>query len=262
MYENVGHYYFLNGQKHKAESFALDQMPQACIYEVLRVKNNKIMFLDDHMERLEEGLVAGGHPLTLVKEVQRAMASLVRDHADFDCNLKIDIGDQFSRVYFVKSTYPCPRMYQEGVATTLLDFDRQDPQHKILNMAYKARIEAIKGGAYFEVLLVNKEGLVIEGSRSNLVFVYEDKLVGAPLKEILHGVTYKNVMKLARALGIGVVETGFKKSMLKEAQACFLTGTSLGVLPIQSIGDLVFESTSHGIVKSLIKAYNNDVEDK
>lgn len=260
MYENVGKYYFLNNDKKSSETFCLEAMPVKCIYEVVRVRHNKVLYLKDHLLRLKKGLTSRNLDISILINIEAQIKTLVEDHDSFECNIKLDVDKNFVRIYFVKSNYPKLEAYDEGVVTKTLIYDREDPQHKILNMDYKKTIEAIKGSKYFEVILVNDEKIITEGSRSNIVFIHNNKLVGAPLQSILHGITYKNVIKMAKKLGYEMLETGISLEMLNEVEACFLTGTSLGILPIRSIDDFVFDSSNHHIVKSLLKGYNEYID--
>jgi len=259
VYENIGQYYWLNGQKAQARSFILEDMPDNCIYEVIRVKNHKLLFFEDHMDRLQEGMINYGLGLDDLEIIKQNILQLVVDHEGLDKNIKIDVAKDYYRIYYVKSKYPSKALYDQGVKTVVMDYERHDPQQKVLNMDYKRQIEAVKGQEYFEVLLMDHKGMVTEGSRSNLVFVKDNHLISAPLSCILHGVTFKNIILLADQLNIDLLEEGVSLDDLDEVDACFLTGTSLGVLPIQSVNDRVFKSSENKIVRVLMKAYEDYV---
>ena len=256
MYENVGTYYFLNNKSYLGHTFNLEDVPNHGIYEVVRVFNGKVLFFQDHMNRLSQAMENINIPILKLEVIKNNIHKLIEDHPGLNSNIKIDVGKEFSRVYFVKSYYPEEKLYQKGISTTLLDHDRKNPHFKIMDMDYKKKIEAIKKKGFFEVLLVNREDIITEGSRSNLIFIVNDTLIGAPLDLILHGVTFKNVLKMAKNFGFKYQETGLKVKDLNSVDACFITGTSLGVLPIDSIDDIHYKSSEHYIVKSLMKAYN------
>lgn len=256
MYENVGTYYFLNNKSYPAHDFELEEIPNHAIYEVVRVFNGKVLFFDDHMNRLLLAMENKNISAFKLEAIKSNMHQLIEDHPGLNSNIKIDVSPECSRVYFVKSYYPHDKLYEQGVSTTLLNHDRKNPHYKILDMGYKKEIERIKEKGFFEVLLVNQDKIITEGSRSNLIFVVNNTLIGAPLELILHGVTFKNVLKMAKSYDFVYQETGLRVQGLKDVEACFLTGTSLGVLPIASIDDIHYKSSEHYIVKSLMKAYN------
>src|SRR5699024_10753111 len=88
--------------------------------------------------------------------------------------------------FFTKSPYPPASYYQNGIKTTLLNLEREDPNIKIQREEYQKTVlaEREKTGSY-EVLLVDQEGNVTEGSRSNLFIVKGDKLYTSPAKNVL-----------------------------------------------------------------------------
>jgi branched-chain amino acid aminotransferase len=224
------------------------------IYEVIRVIDNKILLMNDHMNRLRRSLELVGDSSEIVDRIEDSLEILLDGHKDLDKNIKIDVYNGHYRCYFVESFYPKQELYETGVETTLYKHSRLNPEVKALNMDYKTTIEEIKAGKYFEVLLVNDEGFVLEGSRSNLLLIKDDVLISAPLGDILNGVTFRNVIRMAENLKIKVDFRRVHKNELKDVDACFITGTSLGVLPISHIDEIKY-NTKHDIIKALMKAY-------
>jgi D-alanine transaminase len=104
-----------------------------------------------------------------------------------------------------------------------------------------AREEAKQAGV-FEAILV-KDGLVTEGSVSNVMAVQAGTVVTAPEgPRILSGVTRTVVLELARAAGFPVREQFLPIESLYTADEVFLTGTTVEVLAVvqvdgRTIGD-------------------------
>lgn len=259
MYKNIGHFFIENGQKKDADEFEFKLKADNIIYEVIRVIKGRVLFLDDHMVRLAESLEMVDEPSEIVQDIKKQITTLVEGHKHLDKNIKIDVYNQMYRVYFMESFYPENSCYEDGVQTTLYHHNRLNPEVKRLNMSYKAEIEKVKGDAFFEVLLVNDLGFVTEGSRANLLFVKNGCLYSTPLHEILNGITFKNVIKMCAVHHIPVHYRSIHMDELTTVEACFLTGTSLGVLPIETIDGYHFDSANHPVVKTLIKAYNSNV---
>ena len=99
-------------------------------------------------------------------------------------------------------------------------------------MTAKARARA---EGYDEIVLVDEDGHLAEAPTSNLFFVYEGALVTPPAKKVLHGVTRSSVLELAKAEGIDVHERALGPEALLDASEAFLTGTTAGVWPIESV---------------------------
>ena len=95
------------------------------------------------------------------------------------------------------------------------------------------------GGApngYSEGIALDTAGYVSEGSGENIFVVRDGKILTPPLgASVLPGITRDTVLKLARELGIPMVETIIPREMLYIADEVFFTGTAAEITPIRSI---------------------------
>src|SRR5437667_929335 len=97
------------------------------------------------------------------------------------------------------------------------------------------KMEAVVNG-YVEGIALDASGYVSEGSGENVFVVRNGVLQTAPLgNSVLPGITRDSVLKLARELGIPVVEAGIPREMLYIADEVFFTGTAAEVTPIRSV---------------------------
>jgi D-alanine transaminase len=88
-----------------------------------------------------------------------------------------------------------------------------------------------------------REGMITEGSRSNLFLVAYGKLYTHPESGyILSGVTRKNIIRLAKESGIIVKEVPFPEKDLGSIQEAFISNTSAEVTPVTA-----FESMQVGM---------------
>lgn len=95
--------------------------------------------------------------------------------------------------------------------------------------------QAAHAAGAFEALFV-KDGVVIEGSHSNLVAVVDGELVTYPTcNYILPGITRSCVLDLARTLGISVREGPIYHARLDDVAELFLTGTTTEVMPVTRV---------------------------
>jgi para-aminobenzoate synthetase / 4-amino-4-deoxychorismate lyase len=82
-------------------------------------------------------------------------------------------------------------------------------------------------------VLVDEDGSVLEGSRSNLFAAREGVVVTPPTDgRLLPGVARARAIELARAAGIEVVERGLSVDELAAADEVFMTGGVRGVEPV------------------------------
>lgn len=120
-----------------------------------------------------------------------------------------------------------------------------------------AKTAAAREGAY-EAWLVDRDGFVTECSSSNAWIVDKDgNLVTRPLaRDILPGITRDRVIKLARELGIPVVERPFTIEEAQGAREAFLTSTTSFVKPVTQIDDATIANGHPGETsRRLLKAY-------
>jgi branched-chain amino acid aminotransferase len=96
-------------------------------------------------------------------------------------------------------------------------------------------MEATANG-YAEGIALDMNGYVSEGSGENVFVVRNGVLQTAPLgNSVLPGITRDSIIKLARELGIPVLEAGIPREMLYIADEAFFTGTAAEVTPIRSV---------------------------
>jgi branched-chain amino acid aminotransferase len=112
---------------------------------------------------------------------------------------------------------------------------------------------AIQHTNYDEVILLDHEGYVAEGSSEN-IFVVKDGVITTPkLGTILTGITRKIIMGLASDLGYPVVEGKILPAELFTADEVFFTGTAVEVRGAGHIDDKVIGAGGEGKITQHIK---------
>ena len=99
----------------------------------------------------------------------------------------------------------------------------------------QAKWNARRAG-YDEILLVDEDGYVAEGPTTNVFLVDGQGVLATPPEEkVLHGVTRSSILELARAEGLVTEERRIHPEALASAEEVFLTGTTAGVWPVESV---------------------------
>ncbi len=89
-----------------------------------------------------------------------------------------------------------------------------------------------------EVLLVDEQGMLAEGPTTNFFLVDgEGTLRTPPEQSVLLGVTRRSILAIAESEGRVVVEERLAPDALWVASEAFLTGTSAGIWPIESVDE-------------------------
>ena len=110
----------------------------------------------------------------------------------------------------------------------------------------------------YEVLLVDNDHNVTEGSKSNTFFVKGNTIVTAMAQDVLCGITRLQIVSLIHSLRIPLEERKIHLSELSDFDAAFISGTSPKVLPIRSVESIEYK-VDNPIVQKLSEAYNKSI---
>lgn len=237
-------------------------MEDKIIYEVLRVINKKPIFLENHLERMKNSfeLINEEFELTYEKISTEIHDLIERENKSYG-NIKITYGvnEKILKVFFVEHSYPCEEMYKSGVKTILYFGERENPNAKIINDSFREKVNnEIKEQNAYEAILVDKNGYITEGSKSNIFMVKGSKLLTSPTKAVLPGVTRGEIMDIAKKLGIEVEEVEYKYSDIDKLDGMFISGTSPKVLPIKEVNNIKLDH-NNSIIKELMTEYDHEI---
>lgn len=257
-------YFLINGQILDTTKFnPSDITKTTTVYEVIRVIDGIALFAEEHLQRLNKSLVLLGHePKLNEKMILQEIYKLIKINQCNNYNLKV-IANKLEDpqpnifIFFIESNYPDKAYYTSGIHTILYSAERDNPNAKVILKNFRDKIdEAIKSAGAYEALLLNKEGEITEGSRSNIFLVKDHVLYTAPADKVLKGITRTRIIDLSKTLNISFEEKPISVDFLKSADGLFMTGTSPKVLPIASVDDILYDSTSNPIVLKLQDAYD------
>jgi len=120
-------------------------------------------------------------------------------------------------------------------------------------MVAKARARA---EGYDEIVLVDEFGAIAEGPTTNVFLVDGANRVVTPAADrVLLGVTRDSVLAIARHAGYVVAEENVQPEDLLAASEVFLTGTTAGVLPVESIDGQPIGRSVPGPVSAALGAH-------
>lgn len=244
-----------------------EQITKAPIYEVIRVMNGVPLFFEEHLDRMRKSSeIVDYEILRDDKEIKNDVKILIKENDVENLNIKLLCTDiegkgQVFLAYFIESYYPDAKVYKEGIHTILYHYERQNPNAKVLNVSFKEDVNRrIKEEEAFEALLVNGEGYITEGSRSNMFFVKGTTAYTAPKGEVLLGVTRNHIMDVCMKLNIKVIEERIHIEDLGKIDGAFMTGTSVNALPITTIDDRKYNSVDNSIIKEVGKGYMESIK--
>ncbi len=220
------------------------------VYESVEIDGGVAFHLDDHLERLFHSAALIELPIRYEPAlIRRWVQELMAEDRIFEALLRIIVigpnsedGPDDALVYILPGPLPHypSTFYTQGARVITYEGCRPLPQSKTLNtlVNYLALRHARRLGAH-EALLVNDEGCLTEGSRSNLFVVAGDTLLTPPAEQVLSGITRDLVWKLAQARGIPVIEQAVPRGELGRFDELFVTSTSMHVIPITTVDEQV-----------------------
>ncbi|MFZ1955659.1 MAG: aminotransferase class IV [Desulfobacterales bacterium] len=257
---------FVNGELHPScEAATFDRIDGNSVYEVIKLIEGVPLFFEDHMARMQRSAALLGAEIEKpTRQVRAEINELVEKNGCADINVKLvwypEKEGSIFLTYFVRQDFPDDGAYRRGAHTILYDGERRNPQIKAVKTSYRERVRAVReaAGAY-EALLVDDKGFISEGTRSNLFFLIDHQLCTPPSDAVLLGVTRQHVMALCRVLAIDVQEKMLPKDDLNRIEAAFITGTTIDILPIGSIGRLQLASVGHPVIQTITRAFTEKV---
>jgi len=235
------------------------------VYEIFRVVEGVPVFLEDHLQRLYQSLELEGVSIQEDRDkMKRRIDRLIAANSIFSGKIKLVVsftpanssGEYDLMLYFTPFDPPTEKQYRQGVRTILCSAMRKDPNAKVMHTeARRLADEKIEQTEAYEALLVDRDGYITEGSRSNVFFVRGPGLVTPPDDKVLQGIARKNIMRICREEGINVEIRKVHQNELSGFDAVFLTGTTPKVLPVRWIDGTTY-SLTHSLVRQLLEAYN------
>ena len=147
-----------------------------------------------------------------------------------------------SILYLSPTRYPSDEQYKTGVPAELFHGERKNPTVKMMDQTLRdATDAAIKENKLYEVILVDRDGLITEGSRSNIFFIKDGEVYTSPLHQVLPGVTRGKIVEIIGNKGAKIHERPIPETEIGSFDAAFISGTSPKVLPISAIGDIKYD---------------------
>lgn len=166
---------------------------------------------------------------------------------------------------YIREMPPYPEEYfAKGIGTIFYPDERQRYcDIKTLNLLGSVMgSNAARAASCHEVLFVRDEGgrrFVTESAHSNCYAVSRGTIYTAPRgKLILPGVTRELLLKLARGLGIGVVEEYESPGFFASADEVFISAAS-GILPVGTIDGHPVGSAPRPVFEALEKGYRESI---
>lgn len=261
--EAIENFYIENHQVKSLEEWE-DSGEKEIIYEVLRIVKCKPLFYEEHYKRMVNSCNLAEVELGFTEEeIKVLIEKLVKANKSIEGNIKITYGKESKKIkmFYIKHSYPSEEMYSKGVSTILYYGERENPNAKIINQSFRSKVnEKLKETNAYEAILVDRNNLITEGSRSNIFLIKGDCMYTSKVENVLPGVTRTEIIKLAKENNINILEDEIDANDLRKFDALFISGTSPQVLPINKVEDIKFDTNNY-LLRKVMKLFSTKVEE-
>jgi D-alanine transaminase len=247
------------------------------VYEVVPVFNGRPLRLHEHVRRLERSLdeLQIRHPLTREQTVALFLEMIQRNGGgDLSIYLQITRGAPAKRDHGfpVPPATPTVFMSASPLGKTAVDDIAKTPGARAITAedirwlrcdiksvsllpAVLMRQKAVDAGAVETIMI--RDGMVTEGSSTNVFVVKDGHIATPPLSPlILGGITRELVIEVAHAAGLTVEERGIQSEELSTADEIWITSSTKDVLPIVKLnGGVVGKGRPGEVWKALALSY-------
>lgn len=251
----IGAYFLRNGELLPVAqaTVPLDDVNYAYgygVYETLKIRDRILYFPEAHEDRLFHSAAVIGldHPFRS-GEIVRGIRDLAAANRIPDATVKVLLtggapaeGAAGARcdAMLLPAITPDPGLYEEGATAITFDGERHYPASKSLSMTMStvAFRQAQRLGAY-DAVLVNRDGFMTEGTRTNLFAVLDGAVVTPPREQCLDGVTRESLLEVVRELGLPLREEPLPRSLVESGsprlEGLLLSSTSTKLLPLREL---------------------------
>ena len=266
---------YLNGEYVEEAEAKISIMDHGYLYglglfETFRIYNGHPFLLDDHFQRMAEGLEELGIDWSITRsDAMDILTELLTRNGIKDAYVRwnVSAGAMGLGLYTGRYTDPTVAVLIKPLPSSVQDKEivilnrrRNTPEgdkrlksHHYLNNVLAKR--ELGSTPLLEGIFLTKEGWVAEGVVSNLFWIKDHKVYTPALETgILDGVTRRYVMSLLKDQQIPLIEGLFDQSELLDADEVFLTNSIQEVVRVESCGRTAYAKESN-LLKGLKESF-------
>jgi D-alanine transaminase/branched-chain amino acid aminotransferase len=216
------------------------------VFDFFKIDNGHPFFLQDHLDRFFESarIMKLAVPL-LREEIEARIQQLMTRNAMSSSGIKLILTGGYSADGYQPAAsnlimtqhvlkFPTPEQVEKGIRIITYPYFKEIPAAKSINyMMGIWLLDVLQQEKAADVLYYHEE-IVSEFPRCNVFIVDESGSLLTPSRNILKGVTRKNVIALASP-EMTVLEKDITRDDLYAAKEVFLTSTTKRILPIVAV---------------------------
>ncbi|MFA6098070.1 MAG: aminotransferase class IV [Patescibacteria group bacterium] len=233
-----------------------------CVYSNIKVVQGKMFMPEVEIDRLfaSAGIIGLQHPFAKEK-IRQWVSQLIEKNNITDALIRLLLigpdkeNEALLFLFPVGLTFYRKEWYKDGAKLITFHGERFMPTAKVksLFMSYMGYSRAQEQGAY-DALLIDRDGNITEGTRSSFFVIKGDVLIAPPAEKVLVGATRTILMKIAPKI-LKVKEADIPLAEIKNFDEYFVTGTSVKIMPVRQIDDILLINKASEKIKQLSQTF-------
>lgn len=254
---------YLNASEAKISIFDRGFLFGDSVYEVLPVYHGQAFFVDRHLKRLLSNLQKIKIALPNIDWKQLIKRLIVENKGgDLQIYIQITRGNQGIRkhdipasieptiiAFTIHNTFPTAAEFAKGLSARLVEdirWSRCDIKTTSLLANIMLNDEAVREG--YQTAILMREGMISEGSTSNVFVVNADGVVKTPplANNCLPGITREIAIELIHQHDWPFLEAALSVEELVSSTEVWISSTTKEIFPVTKINDIAINNGQIG----------------
>jgi branched-chain amino acid aminotransferase len=217
------------------------------IFDFLRVANNKPLFIEDHLDRFfHSASIMRLHIPQTREQVKEIVQELIQKNKMPYSGMRLLIaGGDAPDGYTIEHPHliiiqaplaePTAELPEIGITLATYNYARQIPEVKTTDYLMAIWLQPWMKEQGADDILYHHNGSVTECPRSNFFLVTKDNVLVTAAKNMLKGVTRKNILTICADHNIPFEERDLNISEFADAKEAFITSSTKRIIPVHKI---------------------------
>jgi len=239
------------------------------IFDFLRTMDGAPLFMDDHLDRFYASADAMHLPVKKSREeLSSVIHELIKKSSLSEAGIRITLTGGYStdsyQIAEPNLVITCNPVkistqndFEKGVSIITHEYQRELPHVKSINYLMAVWLQPLLKDKQADDLLYHRNNIITEFPRSNVFIVTAGNKLVTPARNVLKGITRKNILSLAKEIA-QVEERDIIVEELSDAPEVFLTATTKKIMPVIRINNKMVGNGKPGPVTT--KLYKKFLE--